>query len=254
MNRDEAYAAWAPEEGPWSPWVKPIVFATHPSWDEPGELAGVPAPAWPSALEPSTALVLDLPGAEGVLWGVALVRLGWRPVPLYNALPGNSAGDPTLDNSALVDVAPIVRALGQATPFVLAQEPHGPPAFLLDARRRFGTGMPANPGLFDNRSISLPTDFPSAVFLRSRGIERVVLVQPADGGPQEDLAHTLLAWQREGVEILAQVAGAAGPPQVVRIKPPSWFRALFYRFLATLGLRRHPLGGFGGTIPQPSSG
>ncbi len=258
MNSEEAYGAWAPEQSPWSPWVKPILFASERSWDDLGEreLDGIPVLPWVSAVDPSTAFVIDLPGAEGVLWGVALARNGWRPVPLYNALPGAASAGPGASASALVDVASIVRAMRRATAILepLALAADRPPAFLLDAQRRYGTGAAAQPGKFDNRSISLPTDFPSGLFLRSRGIQRAVLVQQARTEPQEDLAHTLLAWQESGLSIQARTSSADGPPRPIRVAPPSRFRVLWYRFLATLGLRRSPLGGFGGMIPVPSAG
>ena len=249
MNAEQAYLVWAPEQSPWSPWAKPVLFASQPSWDDPGahELDEPPAPAWVSAFDATTAFVLDLPGAEGVRRGVALARSGWRPVPLYNAVPGPSE---------LVDVASIVHAMRRATALLepLALVHDSPPAFLLDARRRYGTGDPALPGRFDNRSISLPTDFPSGLFLRARGIERVVLVQEVSAAPQTDLAHTLVAWQEAGLSILAKSSGTEGPPESIRVERPSNLRVMWYRFLATLGLRRSPLGGFGGTIPEPSAG
>ena len=256
MNSELAYAVWAPERSPWSPWVKPILFANEPSWDDPGQgpLEGTAEPPAP-AFDASTAFVVDLPGAESVAFGVALARKGWRPVPLYNALPGASAA-PGGDASALVDVASIVRALRRATAVLeqLALPEDRPPAFPLDAQRRSGTGAAAGPGKFDNRSISLPTDFPSGLFLRSRGIERAVLVQPSGADPQVDLAHTLLAWQEAGVEILGRAPSADGAPAPIRVARPSNFRVMWYRLLATLGLRRNPLGGFGGVIPVPSAG
>ena len=257
MNSEQAYEVWAPERSPWSPWVKPILFASQPIWDDTGAgaLDGFQEPAWSSAFDPSTAIVVDLPGVEGVLWGVALARKGWRPVPLYNALPGATA-DPGSSASALVDVSSIVRAMRRATailgPLALAED--RPPAFLLDAQRRYGTGAAAQPGRFDNRSISLPTDFPSGMFLRSRGIARVVLIQPANASPQEDLAHTLLAWQEAGLSILARTSSTDVPPEPIRVARPSRFRVHWYRLLATLRLRRSPLGGFGGMTPVPSAG
>ena len=72
--------------------------------------------------------------------------------------------------------------------------------------------------------------------------------------PQQDLAHTLLAWQEAGLSILARTPGADGAPAPIRVARPSNFRVMWYRFLATLGLRRSPLGGFGGFIPVPSAG
>jgi hypothetical protein len=283
MSSEAAFATWAPAEGPWSPWVKPLLFAHEREWtgQSDPELIEVPEPTW---LEPtdtvggyrertrkrgdlSTAIVVDLPGALGVAWGIAFARKGWRPVPLYNAIPGGVPGGvpmvssssqfgavPVLrDTSALVDVQPIVSAMRRATRVLreLSPPPERPPVFLLDANRR--DGVPS-PGRFDNRSLSLPTDFPSAVFLRTRGIERVVLVQRLGLEPQEDLAHTLLAWQEGGIAILVKELERDAEPRAIEVKPPSRFRTLWYRALATMGLKRAPLGGFGGTIPIPSAG
>jgi hypothetical protein len=283
MSSEDAFATWAPAAGPWSPWVKPLLFAHEREWEAQGdpELIEVGEPTWLEQSDASggyrertrksgdlsTAVVVDLPGPLGVAWGMAFARKGWRPVPLYNAIPGGTPGGvpmvsssaqfgavPVLrDTSALVDVQPIVSALRRATRALadLPLSPERPPVFLLDANRRDGV---ATPGRFDNLSISLPTDFPSAVFLRSRGIERVVLLQRLGLEPQEDLAHTLLSWQQGGVAILVKELERDGEPQAVEVKPPSRFRSLWYRALATMGLKRAPLGGFGGTIPIPSAG
>src|SRR5437879_1661239 len=88
MNKEEVYTAWVPDAPPWSRWAKPVLFAyLDPAQSSvaitqlAGDLTRIP---------PSTervALVLDLPGAEGVLAGVELAARGYRPVPLYNSIP-----------------------------------------------------------------------------------------------------------------------------------------------------------------------
>src|SRR6266403_4431278 len=88
MTKEELFEIWAPPNGRWSPWVKPVLFACMAR--EPGLAArasmnfdtnGIPS------VQNNTALVLDLPGAEGVRAGVALAAQGYRPVPLYSAGP-----------------------------------------------------------------------------------------------------------------------------------------------------------------------
>jgi hypothetical protein len=125
--------------------------------------------------------------------------------------------------------------------------------FLLDADRRTGHG-PLTPGRFDNRSLSLPTDFPSAAFLAARGIGDVLLVQRDRRHPQEDLAHTLLRYQQAGLRASGQTLDPPTPPTPIVLAVPRWYRSMFHRFLATFGLQRHALGGFGGTLPEPSAG
>lgn len=293
MNSEEAFAIWAPAESPWSPWVKPILFASQHDWDgtQLPELPDV-EPSWLASPEVEgegyrgaartektrgidTAYVIDLPGPRGVAWGIALARRGWRPVPLYNAIPGGVStpppppppqpgvpfdplaqpGLPLFDRSSLVDVDAIVVAMRRATVLLpkVALAPDRPPAFLLDASRRIGRGDPL-PGRFDNRSVSLPTDFPSAVLLRSQKIERVIVLQDNSTEPQADLSHTLLAWQEGGLTILAKALDQPEAPAPITVKRPEMFRNLWQRMLATTGLVRSPLGGFGGSIPLPSSG
>src|SRR4029079_19302455 len=138
------------------------------------------------------------------------------PVPLFNAVPGprerptNTLGEVLSVPRSLVDVQSIVDVIHEASPRMLEaiqRLPAGaPPAFLLDADRRLGNAP--RPGDFDNRSVSLPTDFPSATFLQTRGVSRVLLVTGRDplaavlqgDQPPADLAHTLLRWQSAGIE------------------------------------------------------
>src|SRR5436190_12804335 len=199
MTKDEIFSIWAPSESPWTRWIKPVLFAyldpgvTHPPFEEP-----VPDVSWAPRPAEKTALVLDLPGAEGVVAGIALASLGYRPIPLYNALPlpfGARVLDPlSLKSVAAVNVLPILAALrnGAEALVQLTLPPEAPPAFLLDANRA-GEKRKMLPGEFDNRSICFTTDFPSVTFLASQGIQRVILVQKSRTEPQRDLAHSLCA-------------------------------------------------------------
>jgi hypothetical protein len=158
-------------------------------------------------------------------------------------------------NASLVDVGPILSALFHAAPRLegLPLPAKAAPAFLLDANRQVGRFSPL-PGRFDNRSVSFPTDFPSANLLLSRGIHRAVLVQESGTRPQADLAHTLRRWQEAGIAIELKLLAVDGPPVPLVVSRPSQFRSLWHRLLVASGLRRNPLGGFGGMLPMPSAG
>jgi hypothetical protein len=255
MTPEQIYEAWAPAASEWSAWVKPVLFA-HLSTMEPNASFGTATgiEAFASQIpdnDKKTALVLDLPGAQGAQLAVQLAERGFRPVPLYNSCP-----PPIPAPMTAVDVLPILDAI--ATNGALLQTvrlpANAPPAFLLDVTRRYGrAGYVAAPGAFDNRSISLPTDFPSSSFLLSRGIRRAVLIQHESLEPQADLSHTLLRWQDAGIAI----GSVSLAPDVIvsDIKPlhvrrPWWFRTIWYAFIARMGLRPNPLGGFGGILPQ----
>ncbi|HEX8911900.1 MAG TPA: hypothetical protein VF796_06040, partial [Humisphaera sp.] len=197
MTISEVFAAWAPDGGPWSPWAKPVLFAHLPAvttYD--GSVAA--AQAGPSASTPMlpplppadgrTAIIVDLPGAQSLSAGLALAAARYRPVPLYNAVPPptNALGTPA---EAVVDVTPLLAGLRPGAAALTASPPpdDAPPAFLLDRRRRGEGVVVLNAGRFDNRSVALETDFPSGVLLRSRGVERAVVLQPDAGPPMQDL-------------------------------------------------------------------
>jgi hypothetical protein len=247
MTPAELYNLWAPRDSIWSPWAKPVLFA------EDAFLGGEPTqvedwhnlwPAWAAKSDIGTAIILDLPGAQAIWYGMALSQRGFRPVPLYNGVAGPSP---------LIDVNPIRMALHEvedALTELLANMPaEAPPVFLLDFNRSGGAVI-ADPGRFDNRWYVFPQDFPSANLLLSRGIRNVVLVQPQAGGPKTDLAHVLMRWQQAGIQILACGINDANQPIPITVNRPSNFRALWYLALALAGLRRNSAGGFGGGHPH----
>jgi hypothetical protein len=205
------------------------------------------------------ALVLDLPGAEGVFTSVALAARGYRPVPLYNAIPMPNA-ELLVDllnstNLAAVNVLPILCALRHCSePLAQLKLPSdAPPVFLLDSNRR-GDGRKINPGEFDNRSISFTSDFPSANFLAAHGIERVLLIQKDRDEPQTDLSHSLRRWQEGGLKLQRARTDHPLLPECFEIARPSWYGTMFQRALAVMGFRRSSYGGFGAWIPDSSAG
>jgi hypothetical protein len=277
MTREEAFAVWAPDGARWSQWAKPVLFAFLDSTPRlaaalaPAELpaaAPISAPANLSgvpAADGATVVVVDLPGPSGVTAGLDLAERGYRPVPLYNAVPAPGVGALAPHGAVVVDMAEVIQAISDASGPLeqLRLREDAPPAFLLDVRRRIGDVAVIRPGAFDNRSVSLPTDFPSSNLLLSSGVRRVIVVQGDAGQPQADLAHTLRRWQDAGLEVLVLAtaastteggAGVGELPRPITVSKPRWYRHLWHGILARFGLRPHPLGGFGGFLPVPSAG
>ncbi len=239
MTREEALAAWAPDGSPWSRWTKPVLFAFMPAKVPAAGAAAPPAveAAWPVPLLEDTALVVDLPGVAGVELGCGLARSGYRPVPLYNALPyspdraeleANIARlrEPSVASARVwsaVDVVPIMRALevGTAALGNLTLPPSAPPAFLLDADRHHPE-TPPDQGWFDNRSIVRETDLPTAAFLQAQGIRRIVVIRLADTSWARDLRRVLWWWQEGGLTIMSQTPSESWHPRDAMIAPLSW--------------------------------
>ncbi len=251
MNAKALFLGWARPDSVWSRWTKPVLFTqlepnyspdTVPDMTTPVDLRSVPDPTSPD----KTAIIVNLPGADGVEVGLNLAKRGYFPVPLYNCTNG------------LVPAVPVHAIISRLVSGVdilqgLQFDPTAPPAFLLDSNRVKGL-LPPTPGTFDNRWVVFPQDFPSATFLGSQQIRQVLLIQ---NGTQldDDLAHVLVTWQKAGINLVNKDIANVGMPTPLTARLPSGF-SLWYRALILLAIqqRRSNAGGFGAIIPIPSSG
>ncbi|MFO0830318.1 MAG: hypothetical protein U0637_00610 [Phycisphaerales bacterium] len=248
MNGEELFAVWAPPVSVWSQWAKPALFVTGGA-----PLGGSGVLLSPEALSPegahvpraggTTALVIDLPSDAGVGVGLSMASRGFRPVPLYNTTCGHQA---VLDAGAIYDT--LRRGVEWLVQCGLADG--APPAFLIDSQRA-SKGRSPSPGEYDNRWVVFPQDFPSAVFLRSQGIGRVLVI--SDGAPGEDLCEVLTRWRRGGIELWQQHPSFSGPAQP--LSPPAGWRFHWWwsLMLVFMGLRANAAGGFGARVPEQSS-
>ena len=262
LTSETIYAIWAPPEGIWSLWARPVLFAqmTTQSLCHRPALFGqmmqatfpqppsLPEVAWAPDVTSNTVLVVDLPGEAAVRTGLALAGRGHRPVPLFNGCTGPGE---VVDQEGILHS--LVAGAGILTSLQLPLD--APPAFLLDAwRLRVGPGASLSPGAFDNRWIVFPQDFPSARFVLGRGVTQALLVQRGQRDPQDDLAHVLRRWQDAKITIHAiDLADARSAAPITVVRPRS-YRAISYRADAALGLRHSGWGGFGDIVPQPSHG
>ncbi|TYQ14583.1 UNVERIFIED_CONTAM: hypothetical protein Cloal_0929 [Acetivibrio alkalicellulosi] len=239
MDNLLVYKTWAPEESPWSLWVKPVLFAfmtlhDYTSNDKPS----LEPLKWASSLNKSTAVILDLPGGDGILQGLSFaVHNGYRPIPLYNCCKGHNM---------IIDVSCITSLLNVGGTIIsesnLASD--APPVFILDSRR-LEHGYDSNAGKFDNRWCIVPQDMPSANFLKNAGIDTIILRTDKVNG---DLAHILVRYQKSNINI--KICRNDELVQDVNLKEPSSFRSIFYRSSVFFGLKRNSAGGFGAIVPE----
>lgn len=257
LTKRQIFEVWAPTDSIWSPWVSPAIFA-QTNWENPDRFykeEDTFVPCWPeSSATPGNGVVIDLPGVQSVRLAMLLAERGYRPIPILNVSPGPDAGE-TAHPYIVLEMRGVIKEILLATLRLqrLSIPPDAAPAFFLDSRRLEGTA-PLKDGMFDNRWMVFPQDFPSAAFLTKQKIGRVTLVQPKRAQPLEDLSHALMRWQEAGIEILAQDAAGSGAAEEITVWKPSRFKAAWYRALAILGLRRSSVGGFGSFIPEASGG
>ncbi len=254
MDPRSLYEIWAPPEGPWSPWAKPVLFAHLDLADSRGAVE-IPAIQYPSESPKSTgmAIVVDIPALEAIGLGLELARLGYRPVPLFNACPSPTgfSEDAALE---VVPVTPLLSVLVQGAERLkaagLARD--APPAFLLDANR-LGGEKPIGPGWFDNRWVLFATDLPSANFLCHQRITAVQVIHR--GALAEDLLDVLRVWNRQGILLEHLDLDQPGAP-IALVVPRTWrlgLSRLTRRLWALLSLRPNPRGGYGGIVPEAGS-
>lgn len=257
MTNESIYEVWRPANSPWTRWVKPVIFA----FLDPTVLTGDnhPIEDWHIPLYEDAAIIVDLPGAEGVSVGINMARAGYRPVLLYNACPhagfsttSQELGRPgdTGNPPVVVDMSSILTAV-RATTEQLASLPlpdQAPPVFLLDANRR---GFSGEPGWFDNRSFVTSFDFPSVDYLRSHGISRVILVQPTST-TQGDLLNVVLNMQRLDMPIVLQAPWELWSPRPHVFRPPVFLASAWEWLRQKLGYRRNFDSSFGAVIPHNS--
>lgn len=253
LNKEEILSVWTPEDSVWSPWVKAVLFSFCDA-----NLEIAPSPISAPRVDPipatgSSVLIVDLAGEESVVVGMELARRGYRPIPLYNALPfplNEKALPADRRSETTVDVAPILAAICRETE-ALKEDIRLPavaaPAFLLDADRRIARVDPTA-GIFDNRSVCFETDFPSSDFLLAHGIDSAVVIQKG-AEIAGDLAQTLLAWQALGIQVQLKDLRRSGTPRPIVVQRPSLLRRGWYRISVALSLRRGELGAFGRIVP-----
>jgi hypothetical protein len=247
-TREAVYEQWAPEGTLWSPWVKPVVFtalvdrmleATH------AERPPDPGWTWLPDANSATGVVLDLPAAAALRLAVVLARRGFRPVPLFNGVPGPLGGFVPAEEMchALVGFGDDLAKL--------SLPPDAPPAFVLDSGRMAGGRIPG-PSEFDNRWMVFAQDLPSGGFLRDHGVRRVLVIQESRT-VADDLCHVLRGFRETGVEVLVKVPGTDADPETASLPRGSWLRTVFFRASVLMRLRRNSAGGFGASVPNPQS-
>jgi hypothetical protein len=236
-NNLETYRIWAPDDALWTQWAKPVLFARQPSITNHG--LSLPDIEWLDYADSRTMIIVDLPGSKGVYEALALARLGYRPVPLYNGVGAQYS-------KTIVNVNDIITALfvgaDELTKHTLRTD--APPVFMLDSNRMAGGGK--QPGAYDNRWCVFPQDMPSAAYLIKAGINRVIVRSETI---QNDLAHILCRYQKESLSIYHSLGKET---KLISGVKPSNFMSLAYRFKVIFGLTRNATGGFGGWVPDPT--
>lgn len=194
MTEKEIYKIWAPSGKKWVDWVRPVPFMCLP---EDALFIGrsevfLPLTDFTCIGEAGTAIIVDLPGVQSVQEGIALAKLGYRPIPIFNGTFSQAGARATVDNGS------VAVALRRYTPELagIPLSEDAMPAFLLDSNRLHRYKMEI--ALFDNSWDVYPQDMPSAEYLWENGVRKLVIVGDK---LSKDLKKLLYVFQKKGIEI-----------------------------------------------------
>lgn len=220
MDGRKIYEIWAPAASVWSGWVRPVCFVAMNSAKAENRLVTdltVPRILYIEESAADTAVIVDLPDKHGIEEGLALAKLGFRPIPVHNGTTPQQGARAIIDNSK-IETALIYGAneIGKIT-----IPPDAPPAFLLDSNRshKRKTSEP----IFDNGWDLYSQDLPSADFLLERGITKIIV---RSRGIQNDLSVILYNFGKKGIRIFF-TEGYLKAKEVPVKKPPRKIMSFF---------------------------
>ncbi len=195
MTNKELFKIWTSPNNIWTNWVRPTPFVSITN-----KLLSIPITF---NLPPiiyvneltnikNTAIIVDLPNIESVEEGIALSKLGFIPIPIYNGTIEQKNAIATVDNTSIqIGLLQGAYKLKDCKNLDTAS-----PAFLLDSNRTNRFKM--NISIFDNSWDIYPQDLPSADFLIKKGISKIIVKCVS---VQNDLNKILYTFQEKGLKI-----------------------------------------------------
>lgn len=194
MTNKEVYRIWAPVGKKWVDWVRPVPFVCMNEYSKRYNFSNLLIPEIDYIDEgyANTAIIVDLPGAQSVVEGIALAKAGYRPIPIYNGTIEQQGARATVDNQS-VGMA-LMWGATKLKEIVIGDE--ALPAFLLDSNRMNRFKMEA--ALFDNSWDIYHQDLPSAEYFINNGIRKIVVVGE---NISKDLKKIFYGFQKKKIEI-----------------------------------------------------
>ena len=211
MTVKDVYRIWAPEGVMWTDWVRPVPFAglaqctkRYPQTD-----FEIPSVHYLNETFEDAALVVDLPGIRGIREGIALARVGYRPIPVYNGTIEQKNANAPVNNQAIA--YGLLLGAEHLAKIELAAD--ALPAFLVDRNRLNRRRGKAS--FFDNSWDVYHQDLPSAEYFIENGIRRIIVVGERIS---PDLEKIFYGFRKKKIEIW--LTNRYREPVRVRIKKP----------------------------------
>lgn len=190
----EIYKIWAPAGKKWVDWVRPVPFVeiNEHSKMYSFSMDMIPTIDFMDEKCAGAAIIVDLPGAESVKEGIALAKVGYRPIPIYNGTIEQTGARATVDNQSVG----VALSWGASELRKIEISDDALPAFLTDSNRMNRFKMEAS--LFDNSWDVYHQDLPSAEYFLNHGIHKIIIVGES---VSKDLKKILYGFQKKKIEI-----------------------------------------------------
>ena len=213
MTNKDIFKIWAPAGAKWVDWVRPVPFIsiddelkTYESYN-----FTIPDLNYISEVSADTAIIVDLPSYNSVMEGLALAKLGFRPIPIYNGINEQEGAMANVNNQT-IEIALVWGAM-ELSKIEISKE--APPVFLLDSNRMHRYKM--SPSIFDNSWDIYHQDMPSAEYFLKNGINKIIVI--GEKKIQKDLRRIFYKFQKLGMKIF--FTEGFEEAKEVKIKKPS---------------------------------
>lgn len=211
MTGKDIFKIWAPVGAKWVDWVRPVPFVAIDNDLKLYDIGSfiIPKINYIDKVSLDTAIIVDLSGNESIKEGIALAKLGFRPIPIYNGTNEQQGAIATVNNHN-IEIGLIKGAVELQK---IELDNNAPPVFLLDSNRTNRFKM--NVSIFDNSWDIYNQDMPSAEYFLKNGITKIIVRGRVI---QRDLKKILYEFQKKGIEILF-TTGYEEPKKVIIRKP-----------------------------------
>ena len=207
MTGKDIFKQWAPQGEKWVDWVRPVPFVMIGEGLSPDKIHNfiITDAYYMKQMATNVAVIVDMPSYESVQEGLALAKIGFRPIPLYNGTKTQQGA------MSLVDTDILEKALywGAKELKHIEITKNAPPAFLLDSNRMHR--LRVSDTSFDNSWDLYAQDMPSAEYFLNNGIDRIIV---RGAKLQKDIAKILVKFRKKGISIF--FTDGIGEPTAVR--------------------------------------
>lgn len=194
MTGKEVYKIWAPTGKKWVDWVRPVPFIGIDIPKETYEFIdySIPNINYLEGYLKDTAIIVDIQGINSIKEGIALAKLGYRPIPIFNGT-NPPLGSKSTTNNTIIEPLLVWGAIELKN---IKIESDASPVFLLDRNRLDRYKLDRS--IFDNSWDVYPQDLPSSEYLLENGIKKILVRGEMLQG---DLSKILYKYQKRNIKI-----------------------------------------------------